>query len=43
MKNKLTKSDVVFGVIGIIVVIALIGVSIWAAFNGHTSDYNFMY
>jgi len=46
MKNKLTKSDIVFGVIGIIVVIALIGVSIWAAFNGdlnHTSDYNFMY
>jgi hypothetical protein len=46
MKNKLTKSDIIFGVIGIIVVIALIGVSIWAAFNGdlnHTSDYNFMY
>ena len=46
MNNKLTKSDIVFGVIGIIVVIALIGASIWAAFNGdlnHTSDYNFMY
>ena len=46
MEDERTKSDIVMGVIGIIVVIALIGVSIWAAFNGdlnHTSDYNFMY
>ena len=46
MKNKPTKSDIVLGVIGIIVVIALVGVSIWAAFNGssnYASDYDFIY
>jgi hypothetical protein len=46
MEDERTKSDIVMGVIGIIVVIFLIGVSIWAAFNADLSTsthYDFIY
>jgi len=47
MENKLTKSEIVLGIIGIIVVISLVGVSIWAAFNSDPNStpayYDFIY
>jgi hypothetical protein len=47
MENKPTKSDIVLGIIGIIIVISLIGVSIWAAFNSDPNStpayYDFVY
>jgi hypothetical protein len=46
MEDERTKSDIVLGVIGIIAVIFLIGVSIWAAFNADPSistHYDFIY
>ena len=47
MEDERTKLDIVLGVIGIIVVISLIGVSIWAAFNADpnstSTHYDFIY
>jgi len=47
MEDEQTKLDIVLGVIGIIVVISLIGVSIWAAFNADpnstSTHYDFIY
>jgi len=47
MKNKPTKSEIVLGIIGIIVIISLVGVSIWATFNSDPNStpvyYDFIY
>lgn len=47
MENKPTKSEIVLGIIGIIIIISLIGVSVWAAFNSDPNStpahYDFIY